>query len=558
MDIAIDRAAGRNAYGDDAGLRRALGRTAPALAAAEEARLMDFGAWVAGPLEEEAAFTDRHGPPVLEAFDRDGGRAGRVIVNPLYAAAHAEAYRRGVVGLAHADPPRPHVLSFVMGYLLSTADISIHCPVTMTGAVAHVLAGLPAGHPARRALPDLVAMDGTALSGGTWATERHGGSDVGATTTEAVADGAHWRLTGLKWFASNAGSGWALATARPRGSPAGGKGLGCYLVPARLADGTPNRLWVRRLKDKLGTRGLPTGEIELDGASAIEVASPPEGLKAMMDALEYSRIHNAAGAAGLQARALAEALAWAFARHAFGRPVRDFPAVRDDLLDLLAMGQASLHLFLEAGLAFDAALKDQQRQGWLRTTTALAKAWTAEEAVRAATRAVEIVGGNGYTEEWPTARLYRDALVTAVWEGPANIQALEMVRAVSGRLAGDTAFAARVGGILAAAPPALAAVRDPLAAALAEVQGAFARLRRAPEEAARIARPLAALAADVLAGALLLEGASQGLASGDGRDGLIAGRFVARRFGRRHGGLDGPDEAHRRFDEVFAEGVVRP
>jgi alkylation response protein AidB-like acyl-CoA dehydrogenase len=421
-----------------------------------------------------------------------------------------------------------------------------------------VLAGLPAGHPARRALPDLVAMDGTALSGGTWATERHGGSDVGATTTEAVADGAHWGLTGLKWFASNAGSGWALATARPRGAPAGGKGLGCYLVPARLADGVPNRLWVRRLKDKLGTRGLPTGEIELDGASAIEVAGPPEGLKAMMDALEYSRIHNAAGAAGLQARALAEALAWACARHAFGRPIRDFPAVRDDLLDLLAMGQASLLLFLEAGLAFDAALKDEQRQGWLRTTTALAKAWTAEEAVRAAARAVEIVGGNGYTEEWPTARLYRDALVTAVWEGPANIQALEMARAASGRLAGDAAFAARVGGILAAAPPALAAVRDPLAAALAEVEGAFARLRRAPEEAARIARPLAGLAADVLAGALLLEAASRGLASGDGRDGLIAGRFLARRFGRRHGGLDGPDEANRRFDEIFAEGVVPP
>ena len=173
-----------------------------------------------------------------------------MVLNPAYLACHAEAYRRGVIGLAFGDNPSGHLLSFAMGYLLSEADVSIHCPVTMTGAVAYVLDRLAPEDVRDRFLPELTRMDGAAKSGGTWATEHHGGSDVGATATRAEADGEQWRLTGLKWFTSNAGAGLALATARPVGAPDGGKGLGCYLVPSHLDDGQPNRLWTRRLKDK--------------------------------------------------------------------------------------------------------------------------------------------------------------------------------------------------------------------------------------------------------------------------------------------------------------------
>lgn len=547
---------GLNFYTLDRNLRRLLRRRAPALAAAHGARLEAFGAWVGGPLDAQAAYTDRHAPPRLESHDRSGAAVGRVIVNPAYAEAHAEAYRRGTIGLAFGPDRAPHLLSFVMGYLLSEADISVHCPVTMTGAVAHVLDRL-APAPVRDAyLPDLVRMDGRALSGGTWATERHGGSDVGATTTAAAPDGGAWRLTGLKWFTSNAGAGLALATARPEGAAPGGAGLACYLVPDRLPDGSPNAYHVRRLKDKLGTRGLPTGEIELDGAWAVEVAPPPHGLRVMMEALEYSRVHNAVGAAALQRRALIEAACWAVHRNAFGGPIARYPMVRDELIDLAMEQEASAALAFESAMAFDQALADEDARPWLRTVTALAKHRTAAAAVRSATRAVELVGGNGYTEEWPTARLYRDSLVTAVWEGPANIQALELLRAATGRIAGDAAFLARIDGILGTLDGGLADVAAPLRAGRDRCAEALAYLRRTPEEGPRHARRLMELMSDLLCAALLLEEATADLEEGDRRKALVAARYVDSRFGPAPAIGKGADPCHEAFDSILGYAVV--
>ena len=163
-----------------------------------------------------------------------------------------------------------------MGYILSQADISLHCPVTLTGSVAYVLGSHAPDALRKQFLYDVVRMDGQAKTGGTWATEQHGGSDVGATTTSAVRNGDRFALHGLKWFTSNAYSGLAVATARPHGAPAGSAGLGLYLVPSHLDNGRPNHYRIRRLKDKLGTKGLPTGEIDLLGAEAIEIAPPPK------------------------------------------------------------------------------------------------------------------------------------------------------------------------------------------------------------------------------------------------------------------------------------------
>ncbi len=547
---------GLNYFAMDRNLRALLGRRAPDLMARFGDTLMDFGAWAGGPLDDQARYTDRHAPPRLETHDRDGEAVGHVVLNPAYRECHAEAYRRGVIGLAFGDDPAPHLLSFAMGYMLSEADVSIHCPVTMTGAVAYVLDRLAPADVRARYLPELTRMDGEAKSGGTWATEQHGGSDVGATTTIAEPADGHWRLTGLKWFTSNAGAGLALATARPTGAPDGGKGLGCYLVPSDLEDGQPNRIRNRRLKDKLGTRGLPTAEAELAGAWAAEVAPPPDGLKAMMEALEYSRIHNSVAAAGVHRRALVEAACWATHRAAFGQPIRAYPMVRDALLDL-AMGQeASSAIAFESAIAFDDALADESKRTWLRTVTALAKYQTAEQAVRAATRAVELVGGNGYTEEWPTARLYRDALVTAVWEGPANIQALELLRAVAGKLPGDQAFLDRVDRVLRALPSGLGEAPALLTGALDECRQALSFVRSNPGEGPRLARRLMDLLADTLSCALLLEEAAAGLASGDRRKSLIADRFVHRRFGPRPGIGADADPAHAAFDAIIGYAAV--
>src|SRR5690606_38998072 len=180
-----------------------------------------------------------------------------------------------------------------------------------------------------------------ARSGGTWATEQHGGSDIGATTTVARPDGDAWRLTGLKWFTSNVNGGIALATARPEGGEAGSKGLALYLVPTELPDGSPNAVRIRRLKDKLGTIGVPTGEVDLDGAWALEVAPAPLGFRLMMEALEFSRIQNALGSSGLHRRAWLEALTYAERRQAFGRTITQYPMVQDELLKLLVPLEAS-------------------------------------------------------------------------------------------------------------------------------------------------------------------------------------------------------------------------
>ena len=547
---------GLNFFESDRNLIRLLRRRAPGLLKRYAKRLSDFGAWAGGPLDEQAAYSVRYAPPRLEAFGPRDERLGRVILNPAYQACHQEAYRRGVIGLAFAERPAPHVLSFVMGNLLSHSDIAIHCPVTMTGAVAYVLSRLAPAKLRRDYLPGLVRMDGQTQTGGTWATELHGGSDVGATTTRARADGAAWRLNGLKWFTSNAGAGLALATARPRGAPPGGKGLGCYLVPDVLPDGTPNALWVRRLKDKLGTRALATGEVELDGAWAREVAGPPHGLKVMMEALEYSRIHNAVAACGAHRRAFLEAVCWASHRHAFGSSIARYPMVRDTLLDLAMAQEAGTALAFEAAFTFDAALKDERQRPWLRTVTALAKYRTAEAAVEAARRALELVGGNGYTEDWPTARLYRDTMVLSVWEGPANIQALELLRVVLGKGAGGDLFLKRLQDIEDALPAALADEAGVLREARGDCAQALSHLRAHERDGPRHARRLMDLMADTLSAALLLEEAAADLKMGDKRKLLIARRYLAAQFGGRAPISAKRDSAQSAFARVIGYAIV--
>lgn len=369
-----------------------------------------------------------------------------------------------------------------------------------------------------RYLPRLTRMDGEALSGGTWATERQGGSDIGATTTRAVTDGEEARLYGLKWFASNPAGGLALATARPDGAEPGTAGLGLYLVPFAHNDGTPNAIRIRRLKEKLGSRGVPTGELDLDGAVAHLVAPPPSGLRLMMEALTFSRIHNALSAVGTMRRALLEAVGYALRREAFGQPIFNYPMVQQEILQIALAYEAGFALAFEAASAFDRVLdwenSDTPDRVWLRLVTALAKFATGEDAIASARRALEIIGGNGYTSDYVTERLLRDAQVLTVWEGPANIQALELLRLLWGRSNGAALFRARIADLLTdRAEPAIAA-------ALASFDEAIAFL--GANEAARPhhARRLAGLMADLLAAALLL-------ARGQGE---LVNRFVAERL----------------------------
>ena len=488
------------------------------------AQLADFRDWVLKEVDAQANYTDRYAPPSLETYDRNGEVVNRIVANPWYETQHQELYRRGIIGLPYVEDA-PHVLTFAMGYVLAQADISLHCPVTLTGAVAHVLGSRAPDDVRQRYLYDVVRMDGHAKTGGTWATEQHGGSDVGATTTVAVSAGDHFALHGLKWFASNANSGLAVATARPEGAPPGSSGLGLYLVPSHLEDGRPNHFRIRKLKDKLGTKGLPTGEIELLGAEAVEIAAPPLGFKLMMEALEYSRVHNAVGSVGVERRALREALAWAKTRQAFGHPLSDYPMVQYELLRMRVQFEAGTLLAFEAAITFDEVQQNTERRTWLRLVTALAKYLTAEYAITSARAALELIGGNGYTSDYPVARLLRDAQVLTVWEGPANIQALELLRLMAPRYQGWETYRKRAHEILDRTPDGLGNLRQALAQRLQGDSDALAITLRDEQSAPRFARKLLHRMSQSLAFALLCEVAGEAYAEGNSLPAHSAWRF---------------------------------
>jgi acyl-CoA dehydrogenase len=467
-------------------------------------QLADFRDWVLTEVDAQANYTDRYAPPALETYDRNGEVVNRIVANRWYDDQHQELYRRGIVGLPYSENA-PHLMTFTMGYVLAQADISLHCPVTLTGAVAYVLGSHSPEDIRERFLYDVVRMDGHAKTGGTWATEQHGGSDVGATTTVAVVKGDHFELHGLKWFASNANSGLAVATARPEGAPPGSAGLGLYLVPSHLEDGRPNRCRIRKLKDKLGTKGLPTGEIDLLGSEAVEIAAPPVGFKLMMEALEYSRVHNAVGSVGVQRRALNEALAWSKTRRAFGHVLTDYPMVQDELLRMRVQFEAGALLAFEAAITFDEVQHDAERRTWLRLSTALAKYLTAEYAITAARAALELIGGNGYTSDYPVERLLRDAQVLTVWEGPANIQALELLRLLAPRYQGGETYRMRIQGILDRLPDGMGELSAALASRLRADSDAMAITMLDQQNAQRFARKLLHRMSQSLALALLCE-----------------------------------------------------
>lgn len=557
---AAKRDESRNFYASDVNLQLILRDRAPEAQKRWDAHLSDFGRWVAEDVDAAADYTDRVARPVLETYDRDGAIANHIRHNPGWDRVAREVYERGIVGLNYGDDPAPFLITFAMGYLLAQGDISLHCPVTMTGAVAHVLDRHAPAPIRTRYLHDVTRMDGQALTGGTWATELHGGSDVGGTTTIARRDGDHFRLDGLKWFTSNANGGLALATARPEGAPNGTKGLGLYLVPTHLADGSPNPMRIRRLKDKLGTLGVPTGEIDLTGTWAAEVAPPPDGFLMMMAALEFSRIHNIMAAMGAQRRAFVEARDYAAERVAFGKPIARYPMVQDELLKLLVDLEAGCALAFESAQAFDQAIADDRNAPWLRLVTALAKYRTAEDANFACRAAMEIIGGNAYTRDHVLHRLLRDAQVLTIWEGPANIQALELLRLLGNKHPGFQALEARMQAVLDDVPAALGPAAGTLGRAWAECRDAVSFVLSDPAEAERHARRLMHFMSDVLAAALLLDEARKGLDRGDTRKLLVLRLFLEWHLDPppRRGIEPGRDWVQTHFDALVAYDAIAP
>jgi alkylation response protein AidB-like acyl-CoA dehydrogenase len=263
--------------------------------------------------------------------------------------------------------------------------------------------------------------------GAQFLTEEQGGSDVGANLTRAVRDGDAWRLHGEKWFCSVADADQFLVTARPEGATDGTRGIGCFLVP-RTVEGHPNGFTIRRLKDKLGTRALATGEIVFDGALAYPIGALEDGFKiAAGVVLNTSRWLNAVGSAAVMRRAYLEAAAFARERVAFGKPIVEFPLVRENLAVMRAEAEAALASSLEVTRLVDST--DTDDIAYHRVLVNANKFSTSAAATRAIRRGIEVLGGNGTIEDFSVLpRLWRDAIVFESWEGTHNVLCAQVAR----------------------------------------------------------------------------------------------------------------------------------
>lgn len=391
----------------------------------ERARLSAFTEFADASLATLGYDVDRRARPYLQAHDVGGGDLDQVWLSPAHREALREIYATGV---ATGPLEGRHSWPFTFAIMHQATDVGCLCSATVT--LATVFSLVKYGSPALKArvLGD-VLRDGARAQGGTWATEAQGGSDLGANRTRAVSvSGDLWHLTGEKYFCSNVGAGYAVLSARPEGGPPGVKGIRLFFAAARRSDGRAN--WrIRRLKEKLGTTSVPTGEVSLEASEAVALGTPEIGILPVMEMLNVSRIANAVGSAGLVHQVFRLARDHARHRVAFGKALADHPLLALDLARLAAEADAATLLAMEAAFRFQAVWKEPPPYSpafhLLRLSTHAAKMVTAEQAVRCAYLAMEVLGGPGYMEEYPVAKLVRDALVLPIWEGGANLQSLD-------------------------------------------------------------------------------------------------------------------------------------
>jgi acyl-CoA dehydrogenase len=515
-------------------LRDSVGESVWAVA---EAALAELGELVPQRVEPLARDADRH-PPVLHQYDARGSRIDEIEFHPSYDELLTTVLRFGTVRSAHLPGWRglrgvaPRALTSAVSYMFLQADQAITgCPVGMMDAMARCLARNDPAL-ADRFVP-VIADDGGAHStSAMFLTEKAGGSDVGANETVAVrGDDGSWRLHGEKWFASCPHSDLALVMARPEGAPAGPPGLGLFLMPHLLDDGSRNAILIHRLKNKFGTRAMASGEVGLRGAFAWQVGELDRGMRQMMDMVSLTRVGIVAATAGAMRRNTIEALDHTAQRSTFGAMAQTHPLMRDSLAELVVDSTAALTATIAASELLDSAdAGGAEAAGTLRLLTPLFKGYFTERARICGGDAMEIRGGNGFIEDWPDARLLRDVSVHAIWEGSGNVIALDVLRALRGGagphfLADLERRAESVGemGLAAVlATPLLGEIRG-LATSLDALTGADPDAQQLPIR--RLARRMAVLAV----GTRLCEQANRFAAdTGSGRLTWIASRFVAR------------------------------
>jgi acyl-CoA dehydrogenase len=370
---------------------------------------------------------DRAGTPWVRMFDRSGKRVDEILYAPEYQTILRRGYRFGVVW--HALEEKTLIPTYLLMYTISFYDPGVCCPYTVSLGTAVPLAKYGSEELKARFLPQLLRKDDSAWQGATWMTEAEGGSDLGdgvKTIARPAAD--CWLLNGDKYFTSNAAAELAVVAARPAGAAAGVRGLALFLVPRYRKDGTLNRT-IRRLKDKIATRSVPTGEVELRDSEGYLLGAADAGIYLILEVLNISRVANSVVSVALAQRAMADALAYAEGRAAFGKRILEHPLLRRQFEARLDALRAAFALAWEAVRLLNEVWMERppysERYHLFRLVAHLAKYWTAEFAVDTAKWAMEVHGGLGVLAEFGVERWLREAMILAIWEGTSHRQILD-------------------------------------------------------------------------------------------------------------------------------------
>lgn len=562
-------AAGLNWYDTDPTLQFTMAYyLRPDELAVVEPHLTRIGALMGGPVARWAEETDRN-PPRLERYDRWGHDISQVVMPASFTASKQAVLeaQRALRADARAAKVSSSLPLFASNYLLNQADIGMGCALGTGGGMVQSLVAAYAPADVR----DHVLAK---FESGEWAgetaqllTERTGGSDLGALETTATRNGDSWLLNGFKWFASNCAGEAFVVLAKPEGAPDSSRGVANFLVLRTRRDGSRNGVRIRRLKDKLGTRSVASGEVEFVDAEAFLLSGEPsgdsgpsdgKGLGRMMELTNAARLGIALFGLGNARRALVESLCYARQRQAFGGALIDKPLMRRKLVELIVDVEAAQALVFDG---IGAANHRQRRKVRQRIAVPVTKLKVCRLGITAASDAIEIHGGNGYIETWPVARLLRDAQVNTIWEGPDNILCLDVRRGIEQSSAHE-ALLSRLRDAVSVSDDddttQLVSHRiDDLDAAVT----AWSKFNHANRDAAEARLfPLAQFMGDVYAGALLTEQAAwEREARGADRKALVA-RLYAQRYLADRGPLRGidadSDEALDRFDELV-DGALR-
>jgi acyl-CoA dehydrogenase len=542
-----------NYYLADDGLTRglALQLGADDLAAFED-RLEAMGAEMAR-IDAAVRENNLHANlPRIDACDEVGRRTDVVVHHPTYDVVGRAIYEGGVIS-SYADEKWPNLKALALFYLSSlNGEAGHNCPVACTAGLVKVLSNVAGPELRDRYLGQFLLADyDQRLHAAQFLTEVQGGSDVGANSTVAVAadEPGLYHLTGEKWFCSNIGADLALLTARLEDGPKGTRGLGLFLMPLRNEDGSPNGIRLWRLKDKVGTRSMPTAEAELSKAKAWHVGEPGHGFKNMMsNVIHTSRVYNAMSVAGGMRRATI--VAWTYARHrnAFGAPIGRYPLIRETLAamrsDTAAVRAACLHLLAAQDRIERQGGDTKEARAAQRMAVNLNKTLSARIGHEVCNQGIEVLGGNGTVETFSVLpRLLRDNVVSENWEGTHNTLFVQWLRDATARdmdVPYLDSLAALIDQIEPDGDPELGALHEAAVAELATVRDECKALKDSPPELATLTvRRVGDHSCLLLYAAALLREAS--FAKAHGHDDAEDTALLARHFwDRRLGGDPGP------------------